>query len=438
MTKRTANTSALAIVLATLVAACDKVPLIAPSGSAITLSANSATVPTNGTVGLTAFVTESSGTPVQNGTMVRFTTTLGTITPADVQTSNGVAVATFNAGANSGIATIHAVSGGAGGGSGSTSAGGTGTTTTTTATNVVTITVGVAAVKTISVSASPPSVGPNGGSVTVVASVLDPNGGSLAAIPVAFSSDHGAVNPGVAMTDANGQATTTLTTVPAETKVTASAGAATATVTVGVRPGPIVTIKCTPASGTSCAAVPASDATNTATVTFDIAKTTGTGGSSALREVTINFGDGTSQGLGTLAGGTVTVAHSYSGSSNGSIATYTPVVTATDVDDERSTVSTIVNVTPRSALTIDLAAAQGASVSGQGQPVAFTATVTGGVAQSFAWDFDGDGTVDATTSSNKITRVYTANGRVTATVTVQTTDGRSATARTEFIVTGVS
>jgi hypothetical protein len=435
MTKRTATTSALAIVLAMLLAACDKVPLIAPSGSAITLSANSTTVPTNGTVGLTAFVTESSGTPVQNGTSVRFTTTLGTITPSDAQTTNGIAVATFNAGANSGIATIHAISGGASGGSGTTSGGGTGTTTTgPAANNVVLITVGVAAVKTISVTASPTSVGPNGGSVTVMATALDTSGGSLAGIPVTFSADHGGVDPGVAMTDASGQATTTLTT-SAETKVTASAGPASATATVTLRAAPAVTIKCTsPVSNGTCAAVPASDATNSVTVTFEVAKATG---SSTLREVTINFGDGTSQGLGTLSGGAATIAHTYSGSSNGTTATYSAVVTATDVDNERSTTSTIVNVTPRAALTIDLAAAQGASVLGQGQPVTFTATVTGGVAQSFAWDFDGDGTVDATTSSNKITRVYTTNGRITATVTVQTTDGRSATARTEFIITGV-
>jgi Bacterial Ig-like domain (group 1)/PKD domain len=433
MTKRTAHISALAIVLAMLLAACDKVPLMAPTGSTVTLSANSSTVPTNGTVGLTAFVIESSGTPVQNGTSVRFTTTLGTITPADAQTTNGVAVATFNAGANSGVATIHAVSGGAGGGSSGSTSGGTGTTTTPTANNVVVITVGVAAVKTIAVSASPTSVGPNGGSVGVMASVLDPSGGSLAGIPVNFSADHGGVDPGTAITDANGQATTTLTT-SVETKVTASAGTATATATVTLRPGPAVTIKCTPASGTTCAAVAASDATNTATVSFDIAKATG---SSALRDATINFGDGTSQGLGTLAGGTVTVAHNYSGSSNGNIATYTAIVNATDLDNERSSASTIVNVTPRSALTIDLAAAQSASVAGQGQTVTFTATVAGGVAQSFAWDFDGDGTIDATTSSNKTTRVYTANGRYTATVTVQTIDGRSATARTEFIVTGI-
>jgi hypothetical protein len=429
---RIAHVSALAIVVAMLSASCDKVPLLAPTGSTVTLSANASTVATNGTVGLTAFVTESSGTPVQNGTTVRFTTTLGTVTPTDAQTSNGVAVATFNAGTSSGVATIHAVSGGATGGSGTTGGTGTGSTTTVTAGNMVTITVGVAAAKTLTVTASPTSVGPNGGSVNVTAMVLDPSGGSLAGIPVTFSSDHGNMNPGTAMTDAGGQATSTLTT-SVETKVTASAGAATGTATVTLRPAPAITVKCTPASGTgTCASVAASDATNTATVTFDVAKATG---SSTLRDVTINYGDGTSQSLGTLAGGTITVAHSYPGSSN--IATYTAVVMATDLDNERSTVSTIVNVTPRSALTIDLAATQGTSVAGQGQSVAFTATVAGGSAQSFAWDFDGDGTVDATTSSSKTSHVYTANGRYTAIVTVQTVDGRSASARTEFIVTGI-
>jgi hypothetical protein len=429
---RIAHVSALAIVVAMLSASCDKVPLLAPTGSTVTLSANASTVATNGTVGLTAFVTESSGTPVQNGTTVRFTTTLGTVTPTDAQTSNGVAVATFNAGTSSGVATIHAVSGGATGGSGTTGGTGTGSTTTVTAGNMVTITVGVAAAKTLTVTASPTSVGPNGGSVSVTAMVLDPSGGSLAGIPVTFSSDHGNMNPGTAMTDAGGQATSTLTT-SVETKVTASAGAATGTATVTLRPAPAITVKCTPASGTgTCASVAASDATNTATVTFDVAKATG---SSTLRDVTINYGDGTSQSLGTLAGGTITVAHSYPGSSN--IATYTAVVTATDLDNERSTVSTIVNVTPRSALTIDLAATQGTSVAGQGQSVAFAATVAGGSAQSFAWDFDGDGTVDATTSSSKTSHVYTANGRYTAIVTVQTVDGRSASARTEFIVTGI-
>ena len=107
MTKRTVHVSAVAIALGMLLTACDKVPLMAPTGSAVTLSANSSTVPTNGTVGLTAFVVESSGTPVQNGTSVSFTTSLGTITPAEAQTTNGVAVATFNAGANSLMCSSH-------------------------------------------------------------------------------------------------------------------------------------------------------------------------------------------------------------------------------------------------------------------------------------------------------------------------------------------
>ena len=94
--KETLKCSALVVVVA-LLAACDKVPLLAPASSTITLSANATVVPTGGTVGLTAFVTESSGTPVQNGTSVRFTTTLGTVTPSDAQTTNGIAVATFQA-----------------------------------------------------------------------------------------------------------------------------------------------------------------------------------------------------------------------------------------------------------------------------------------------------------------------------------------------------
>src|SRR5689334_25057497 len=98
--------STLVLVVA-LAAACDKVPLLAPSGSVINLSANATTVPSGGTVGLTAFVTESSGTPVQNGTTVRFTSTLGIVSPSEVQTTNGLAVATFTASSGSGVAEVH-------------------------------------------------------------------------------------------------------------------------------------------------------------------------------------------------------------------------------------------------------------------------------------------------------------------------------------------
>jgi hypothetical protein len=85
--KQTLKYSALVTIVALVTTACDKVPLLAPANSAITLSSNSLVVPTGGSTGLTAFVTESSGTAVQNGTTVRFTTTLGSVTPAETQTT---------------------------------------------------------------------------------------------------------------------------------------------------------------------------------------------------------------------------------------------------------------------------------------------------------------------------------------------------------------
>jgi hypothetical protein len=56
--------TALVVLLAAGLAACDKVPLLAPTNSTITLSASTRVLPFDGSTGLTAFVTESSGTPV--------------------------------------------------------------------------------------------------------------------------------------------------------------------------------------------------------------------------------------------------------------------------------------------------------------------------------------------------------------------------------------
>ncbi len=406
--------SALVIVIAAA-AACDKVPLLAPSGSQITLTANASTVPTNGTVGLTAFVTESGGTPVQNGTAVRFTSTLGTVSPVEAQTTNGLAVATFQAGDASGVAEIHAISGGANGSSGSG--------TTATATNVVKISVGAAGANKITVSANPASVSPNGGSATITATVLDTNGGGLAGVPVTFSSDQGVVAPSIATTDASGQARTTLTS-SVDTVVTATAGTQSATVTLKARSGPGLTITCAVASGTgtTCASVQANSSTNTATLSFTVSKGTG---SSNLQSATINFGDGTTQALGNLSGGSVTVSHSYTPGS------YTPTVTATDVNGESASTSTSVTVTPRGQLAVDLAVSPGDSSS---HPVTetFTATVTNGDGVKYDWDF-GDGTTVSTTT-NKTTHVYSQPNNYTASVTVTTSDNRTGVGRVEFNV----
>src|SRR4051812_9433895 len=97
-----------------LAAACEKVPLTAPTGSTITLTTATSALPVNGTATIVAQVLESAGTPPHSGTAVVFTTSLGTIEPADARTdATGRTIVTFHAGNASGIATIAAASGGA-------------------------------------------------------------------------------------------------------------------------------------------------------------------------------------------------------------------------------------------------------------------------------------------------------------------------------------
>ena len=186
--------SRISFVCAALVAiaavACDTMPLTAPSGSALTISAGSTLVPTGGTTEIRAYVLEASGTAVQNGTTVHFSTNLGRVDPIDALTTNGYAVTTFMAGDSSGVADVSATSGGTGATTPSTDNGSGGTTTpSTTNSNVVRITVGGAAATVVVLNASPSNVPPIGGTVTMVAAVLDANGNRLRNLPVTFSTD---------------------------------------------------------------------------------------------------------------------------------------------------------------------------------------------------------------------------------------------------------
>src|ERR1700754_3780190 len=85
-----------------LALACDKVPLLAPTGTRINLFPVTTTVSLNSEVQIIATVIEDgtpastgggstatptstagAGTPVQNGTVITFTTTLGRIEPSE-------------------------------------------------------------------------------------------------------------------------------------------------------------------------------------------------------------------------------------------------------------------------------------------------------------------------------------------------------------------
>lgn len=384
------------------VAACDKVPLTAPTGSTVTLTANTEILPINGTAELTATVLESAGTFVQNGTVVTFSTTLGTLEPAEARTNGGKATVRLIAGTRSGRATIRAVSGSAGGGSGET------------ASNQVTIDIGGAAAGRIAISANPTNVPTTGGTSAITAVVFDTSGNRLSGVPVSFTTTGGSLSASVVTSDANGEARTTLTTTRTAT-VTASAGGggdgtvAPATVEITALAIPTVSVQASPTAPFAGQVV-----------TFTITATASDG--AAIRSMTIDYGDGRSDTLGP----TTSVQHTY-----GSSGTYTIRVTAEDSNGSRGNGSTtiVVAATPPPIVTLS-ASPQTVTI---GSVVNFTVTITpqGGytpIVQSVNWDF-GDGNT-ATTNGTSRSHLYGATGNFGASAVVRFTDGTSARGET--------
>ena len=258
---------------------CDKAPLLAPTNTTISLLASSSVVSLNGSTELFATVIESAGTAVQNGTVVRFVTNLGTIDPVEARTENGQATARLHAGTSSGTATVSAISGSA-------------------RANDVTIEIGGAAIANLVVSANPATVPPGGGTVEITAIVSDANGNRIPGVLVAFGSPAGQLENQSVATNGNGEARTRLTTTR-DAMVTASVGSlAPQAVNVTVESAPIVslaTVTATPTVG------------QVTTFTLTIAQ--GANGST-IELVTIDFGDGQSQTLGGLTG-TLNIDHTY-------------------------------------------------------------------------------------------------------------------------------
>jgi hypothetical protein len=408
---------AITVVLAALVVSgCDTSPLLAPTQSTISLGATATTAPLNSQVEILATVQENSGTAVQDGTLVTFSTTLGTLQPREATTVRGVARTILQTGSTSGTATINATSGNA-----RTTGGSTSNNTTTAGTNVQ-ILIGAAAATRISVVARPGAVNSSGGTAEIIAAVVDEAGNPVTGVAVNFSTDNGTLSAATATTNSNGEARTTLTT-NRESIVTARVGAGgadrTATVTVRVNAAPSLTI------GTIAPANP----TVGQSVSFTVTPATGT-----TVDATVDFGDGTSQNLGRI-NSQQTVSHTYT-----SAGTYTIRVTGRDASTGESTATTVaVTVGNRQPLSVTITATPGTAAAGA-QPWTFTANVTpatGGADQveSYTWNF-GDGS-GATTSGNSTTHVYersSGNGRRTVTVTVRTVDGRTATGQTEILV----
>lgn len=365
-----------------LAAACDKVPLLAPTGTTITIIPTATSVANNSQMTIIATViehgtastgsgtststTSTGGTPVQNGTVVSFTTTLGHIEPAEARTSNGQVAVTLFTDNNSGTPTITAYSGGA------------------SATNS-TIKIGTATVKTVTLSAQPSTLGSSGGSTTLTANVVNDQGSPVSGVPVTFSTDNGTLNPPTATTDASGNAKTTLTTNKTA-KVSATSG------TVSTASALTVTVNPVSLSGFSASPTAAGAGVP---ITFTVTPATG----ASISNVRVDFGDGQSQSLGSISAAQ-TVSHAYS-----SPGQYTATATATDTAGGAGSLSTTVII---GSLPITLSASP-ASPS-VGTPVTFTVGGLGSAqVQQYNWTFD-DGTGSFSTTSPQLSHTFTSRG----------------------------
>jgi PKD repeat protein len=409
----------LSVVLATAVTlltlACDKVPLLAPSGSTITLTSTSTALPLNGSADIIAQVIEAGGTPPQDGTLVTFTTNLGSIQPSDAETRAGRVTVRFNAGNASGTATIIATSGGA-------SASGN---------NAIKIAIGAAAAGGVTVSANPGTVSVAGGSATITARVIDTSGNLLPNVPVTFTTDNGSLSAGVVSTDASGSAQTTLTTNKTA-KVTATVGVSSGTGTGAVTaPTGSVTINVNVAATISVGTPSPAAPTVGIPVTFPLTITPNANGSPIVR-VIVDFGDGSP--AVTFQGTPTSATHTYN-----SAGSFTVRATAVDALGDTAAASGSVTVGPRPQPTITISASANATA---GIPTTFTLTVqpaanSNTIVTDVTLDFgDGTGAVSLGAASGTITaqHVYEKGGTYTVTAVARDSNGGTASTSTILFV----
>jgi adhesin/invasin len=392
------------LLLPIVVSSCDRVPLLAPTGTTINMFATSNTVSLNSSVDIVATAVENgtdvgsgtdanastagAGTPVQNGTLISFTTTIGSIEPSEAHTHNGQVTVKLVTGPQSGTATITAFSGGA--------------------SKTLQLKVGSAAASHVALTAAPQSLGSAGGSSTISAAVTDEGGAPVSGIPVSFSTDQGTLSAATVSTDGSGTASTVLTTTATAT-VTATAGSAagvTTKVNVGARIAPTIT------------ANPA--ATNAGTpVTFTIT----TSSTANVRDAEISFGDGAGQDLGSI-GPQAQTSHTYT-----NVGQYNARVTATDATGATEFAVTTVTI---GSLSVSLSAAPNPVT--VGDPTVLTATVPStSQIVSYTFTFD-DGTTPVTTASNTVSHTFTVRGTHTVRVNVTAVGGATAQNLTQVAV----
>lgn len=157
-------------------AACDQTSPVAPAGTLLTITANPNRIPSDGTSDIRVVALRPNGTPVSSGTLVRLTTTLGSISPSVGVDDSGEALATLEANGEFGVATVSASTGGS-----------------ETATTDVQLGLSPSSV---TVQVTPNSVPETGGEADLLAIVRDDRGQPLEKAEVNFRTDIGTLDSG--------------------------------------------------------------------------------------------------------------------------------------------------------------------------------------------------------------------------------------------------
>jgi hypothetical protein len=243
---------------------CDRAPLVAPVASTISVFSPVTTMRPGETADVMAMVVEEAGTPVQDGTLIRFSATLGRVEPGEATTRNGVAHATFTAGETLGKARIVAMSGAAVSGE--------------QLANVLEIDIGITPTATLGLAVAPAA--PNVGQpITLTVTPTIATGGEPPVVNVSWgdgtSTNLAVVSGPRTATHVYGTTGTFVITVIAVAERTSVSST---TVTVGhagvpnvnVIANPIMPARCAPVTFTATATLPAGDTGTIARYDWDI------------------------------------------------------------------------------------------------------------------------------------------------------------------------
>jgi PKD repeat protein len=206
---------------------------------------------------------------------------------------------------------------------------------------------------------------------------------------------------------------------PAAPATGSTSGQASATVTVGVAASPNLVI--TPPSTPPSVGLPA---------TFTFAVTAAAANGSAVRDLSVNWGDGTTQDLGQVSG-TATATHVFRNPG-----TYVITATVLDASGNSTTVSTSTTVIPVPRPTIIITPSPVPGKVNTQTNLQIQVTLPSGISvQDLSINFgDGQSADLGGATSASVPHVYTTQGTFTVTVTVLDTTGQTTTGTTAVSV----